>query len=230
MVEVVMVRHGESLANKNNEYTGWSDVPLTAAGMKEAAAAGIIIRDTGIQFSQVHTSVLKRAIITSDIIMEEANQLWVPIQKNWRLNERHYGALRGLNKDDTKRIYGVDQVAQWRRSYTAVPPKLDSPDDDRRYKLQVGSKLPTAESLKMAFERILPYWQDIIAPELRQGKNQLIVAHGSTLRALIKYLEDISDSAIDGVEVPNGEPILYTLNDNLTIKNKQILRQKKKSQ
>lgn len=230
MVEVVMVRHGESLANKNNEYTGWSDVPLTAAGMKEAAAAGIIIRDTGIQFSQVHTSVLKRAIITSDIIMEEANQLWVPIQKNWRLNERHYGALRGLNKDDTKRIYGVDQVAQWRRSYTAVPPKLDSPDDDRRYKLQVGSKLPTAESLKMAFERILPYWQDIIAPELRQGKNQLIVAHGSTLRALIKYLEDISDSDIDGVEVPNGEPILYTLNDNLTIKNKQILRQKKKSQ
>ena len=230
MVEVVMVRHGESLANQNNEYTGWSDVPLTAAGMKEAEIAGTIIRDTGICFSQVHTSVLKRAIITSNIIMEEANQLWVPIQKNWRLNERHYGALRGLNKDDTKRIYGSNQVAQWRRSYTAVPPKLDAPDSDRRYKQQLGNKLPTAESLKMAFERILPYWQDAIAPELRQGKNQLIVAHGSTLRALIKYLEAISDSDIDGVEVPNGEPILYTLNDDLTIKNKQILVQKKKQQ
>ncbi|MHC9532238.1 2,3-bisphosphoglycerate-dependent phosphoglycerate mutase [Dellaglioa sp. BT-FLS60] len=227
MVELVLVRHGESLANKNNEYTGWSDVPLTTKGINEAKAAGVIIRDTGIHFSQVHTSVLKRAIITSNIIMEETNQLWLPIQKNWRLNERHYGALRGLNKEDTKRNYGVEQVAQWRRSYTSVPPSLSVPDSDRRYSYQLERSLPTAESLKMAFERILPYWQDVIAPELRQGKNQLVVAHGSTLRALIKYLENISDSDIDGVEVPNGEPILYTLNDDLTIKSKQILTQKK---
>lgn len=222
-----MVRHGESLANKNNEYTGWTDVPLTAKGITEARAAGVVILNTNIQFSQVHTSVLKRAIKTSNIMMEEMNQLWIPIQKNWRLNERHYGALRGLNKDETKRIYGVKQVAQWRRSYTTIPPSLLAPDDDRRYKQRVKRSLPTSESLEMAFKRILPYWQDVIAPELRQGNNQLIVAHGSTLRVLIKYLENISDADIDGVEVPNGVPIWYTLNDDLTIKSKKILTQKK---
>lgn len=227
MVELVMVRHGESLANKNNEYTGWTDVPLTAKGITEARAAGVVILNTNIQFSQVHTSVLKRAIKTSNIMMEEMNQLWIPIQKNWRLNERHYGALRGLNKDETKRIYGVKQVAQWRRSYTTIPPSLLAPDDDRRYKQRVKRSLPTSESLEMAFKRILPYWQDVIAPELRQGNNQLIVAHGSTLRVLIKYLENISDADIDGVEVPNGVPIWYTLNDDLTIKSKKILTQKK---
>lgn len=227
MVELVMVRHGESLANQNNEYTGWTDVPLTAKGITEARVAGTVILNTNIQFSQVHTSVLKRAIKTSNIMMEEMNQLWIPIQKNWRLNERHYGALRGLNKDETKRIYGVKQVAQWRRSYTTIPPSLSVPDNDRRYKQRVKSSLPTSESLEMAFKRILPYWQDVIAPELRQGNNQLIVAHGSTLRVLIKYLENISDADIDGVEVPNGVPIWYTLNDDLTIKSKKILTQKK---
>ncbi|MFB9768275.1 2,3-bisphosphoglycerate-dependent phosphoglycerate mutase [Lactiplantibacillus modestisalitolerans] len=223
MTELVLVRHGESTANRDNTYTGWSDVPLTATGIAQAHAAGQRLRATGIQFGAVHTSVLKRAIVTANILMAEIDQAWLPEYKTWRLNERHYGALRGQNKDATRREYGKAQVQQWRRSFYTVPPLL-APSElahDRRY-LKYGPGIePRGESLKMAYDRILPYWTDRIAPQLLAGHNQLIVAHGSTLRALIKYLEHISDQGIDGVEVANGVPICYQLDERLRVVKKE---------
>ncbi|WP_283590637.1 2,3-bisphosphoglycerate-dependent phosphoglycerate mutase [Ligilactobacillus saerimneri] len=224
MVKLVLLRHGQSAANKLNMYTGWSDVPLTKYGELEAHAAGQALAQVGINFTAIHTSVLVRAIKTANIVAEEIHQLYLPLFKTWRLNERHYGALRGLNKDWTREKFGAEQVALWRRSFFAVPPQLSSPDHDRRYQDLPNDALPLAESLAMAYQRILPYWQDQIAPQLRAGNNQLVVAHGSTLRAMIKYLEQISDTDIDGVEVANGEPIVYTLNDQLQVVDKQILR------
>ncbi|ANK59073.1 2,3-bisphosphoglycerate-dependent phosphoglycerate mutase [Loigolactobacillus backii] len=223
MVKLMLLRHGESTANRENVYTGWSDVPLTAQGIQEAHQAGQLIRRTGLSFSAVHTSYLKRAIITANIVMDELDQSYLPIYKTWRLNERHYGALRGQNKEATRQEYGVEQVAKWRRSYTTVPPKLTQPDFERRYTRLGYDFEPRAESLQMALQRLVPYWLDQIGPRLIDHKNQLIVAHGSTLRALIKYLENISDQGIDGVEVANGQPILYTLRSDLSIQDKQIL-------
>lgn len=226
MVKLVMVRHGQSLANQLNEYTGWTDSPLTVQGKKEAVQAGKLLAKTGIQFAQLHTSMLSRAIVTSYIILDQIDQNWIPIKKTWRLNERHYGALRGLNKDKTRKIYGKKQVALWRRSYRTVPPLLTKPDNhERRYQTWPESILPKAESLQMASQRIIPYWIDQIAPALLAGKNQLIVAHGSTLRALIKYLEAISDADIDGVEVENAVPIIYDLDKKLQIVKKTILHE-----
>ncbi|WP_290033539.1 2,3-bisphosphoglycerate-dependent phosphoglycerate mutase [Ligilactobacillus cholophilus] len=224
MVKLVLLRHGQSIANKKNEYTGWSDVPLTPLGEEQARAAGRLLKSTNIQFSDVHTSILVRVIKTANIVLEEINQLLIPEHKTWRLNERHYGALRGLNKDYTRKIYGKKQVALWRRSYYSIPPKLEQFDDDRRYQNIPHDLLPLSESLEMASNRILPYWNDEIAPRLKQGKNQLVVAHGSSLRALLKYLEKISDEGIDGVEVYNGEPIIYTLDDKtLDVVEKEVL-------
>lgn len=224
MAKLVLIRHGESTANRDNIYTGWTDVPLTEKGIYQAHHAGQLVADLGIDFEAVHTSMLKRAIVTADIVLDELNQNWIPITKTWRLNERHYGALRGQNKDVTRQIYGKEQVALWRRSFAAVPPLLSQPDDDRRYAINGILSEPLGESLKMASERLLPYWTDQIAPGLMEGKNQLVVAHGSSLRALIKYLENISDRGIDGVEVENGEPILYEMTDRLKIKSKITLR------
>ncbi|WP_281164126.1 2,3-bisphosphoglycerate-dependent phosphoglycerate mutase [Liquorilactobacillus sicerae] len=224
MVKLVIIRHGQSLANRLNEYTGWTDSPLTAQGRQEAIKAGKLLASTQIKFSQLHTSMLSRAIETSYIILDQIDQCWIPIKKTWRLNERHYGALRGLNKDKTREIYGKKQVALWRRSYSTIPPLLSRPDNhQRRYQNWPETILPRAESLKMASKRIIPYWQDQIAPNLLHGKNQLVVAHGSTLRALIKYLEDIDDQSIDGVEVENAAPIIYDLDDRLQIKHKTEL-------
>lgn len=223
-----MLRHGQSIANQKNEYTGWSDVPLTALGEAQAHTAGRLLKNENIQFSDVHTSVLVRVIKTANIVLEEIDQLWIPEHKTWRLNERHYGALRGLNKDYTRQKYGKKQVALWRRSYYSVPPQLEKFDDDRRYNSIAHDLLPLSESLEMASNRILPYWEDQIAPKLKAGKNQLIVAHGSSLRALLKYLEKISDEGIDGVEVYNGQPIIYTLNEQtLDVLDKKVLSSKK---
>lgn len=225
MTELVLVRHGESTANRDNTYTGWSDVPLTVTGIAQAKTAGQQLRAAGIQFDAVHTSVLKRAIVTANLILDEIDQLWLPEYKTWRLNERHYGALRGQNKDATRQIYGKAQVQQWRRSFYTVPPLL-APEDlshDRRYTEYGQAVEPRGESLKMAYDRIMPYWIDVVAPQLLAGHNQLIVAHGSTLRALIKYLEHISDTGIDGVEVGNGAPIRYRFDDQLNVIDKTEL-------
>lgn len=204
--KLVLVRHGESTANRDNEFTGWTDVPLTLKGVRQANRVGEVLKRHGLQFDVSFTSFLKRAIITDNIILEEIEQLWLPLHKAWQLNERHYGALRGLNKDYARQQYGANKVALWRRSYKATPPLLEHVIPDRRYPEGLE---PRGESLKMASDRLVPYWHSEILPQIQQGKNVLIVAHGSSLRALVKYIEHISDEDIDGLEIDNGEPILY---------------------
>ncbi len=223
MSKLVLVRHGESIANYDNTYTGWSDVPLTGNGRIQASLAGARLRETGLTFTHVHTSMLQRAIMTAYIIQDELDESWVPITKSWRLNERHYGALRGLNKDTSRELFGRQQVAQWRRSYTAEPPHLAAPDLEAKYQKWPATIVPVGESLADAQTRLVPYWMNQIAPRLLAGENQLVVAHGSTLRALIKYLEQIADADIDGVEVGNAAPIVYTLDDHLAVVGKQTL-------
>ncbi|WP_057765896.1 2,3-bisphosphoglycerate-dependent phosphoglycerate mutase [Companilactobacillus tucceti] len=216
MVKLIMVRHGESTANALNRYTGWSDVDLTKMGEQQAHQAAKQL--SGMEIEHVHTSVLKRAIMTAYLIQDDLNINYVPITKTWRLNERHYGALRGQNKDKTRKEYGVEQVRLWRRSYYTMPPKLSKPDANiGPYKYLDPKVMPLSESLFQAYNRIIPYYVDSIAPRLLDGKNQLIVAHGSTIRALIKYLERISDKDIDGVEVANGKPLIYELDSKLEI-------------
>lgn len=222
MVKLVITRHGESQANRDNVYTGWSDVPLTAKGIRQAQMAAQRIKNLNIHFSDVHTSMLQRAITTANLICDEIEQSYLPIHKTWRLNERHYGALRGMNKDDSKQQFGVEQVAKWRRGYSEVPPQLSKRDHERRYD-RLGVQIPLSESLKMTQERLLPYWNDVIAGQLIDGQNQLIVAHGSSLRALIKYLDQIPDDQINSVEVPNGQPIVYELDSKLNVIEKHIL-------
>ena len=210
MVKLVLIRHGQSIANKENVYTGWNDAPLTELGVKQAILAGQALAQNELEFTDIHTSLLGRAIKTANLVAEACHQLYLPLHKTWRLNERHYGALRGLNKDDTRKIY-------------AVPPALAKPDLERRYANLDPRSIPTAESLAQALDRIMPYWQDEIAPKLLADKNQLVVAHGSTLRALIKYLESISDEGIDGLEVENCQPIIYELDGQLKIVKKEII-------
>lgn len=211
-----MVRHGQSTANATNDYTGWNDVELTQKGIDQAHEAADQIKNIDIQ--EVHTSVLKRAIMTAYIIQDDLDINYVPIIKSWRLNERHYGALRGQNKDVTREEYGVEQVRLWRRSYYTMPPKLAEPDPlVGPYKYLDPRAMPVSESLFQAYKRIVPYYTDVVAPQLLDGKNQLIVAHGSTIRALIKYLEDVSDKDIDGIEVANGVPLVYELDSKLNI-------------
>ena len=224
MVKLVLIRHGQSLANKENVYTGWNDAPLTKKGIIQARHAGYLLRHEKISFQTAHTSVLMRAIKTANIVLDEIGQSYLPIYKTWRLNERHYGALRGLNKDYTRELYGEERVALWRRSFYTVPPLLKVQDQDRRYAQVPSQSLPRGESLKMAYDRIVPYWTEMIAPRLLAGENQLVVAHGSTLRALIKFLEHISDQGIDGVEVENGVPIVYDLDRYLKIIEKRIIK------
>lgn len=220
VAQLVLVRHGESTANRDNEFTGWTDVPLTSKGRQQAKSVGVILAQRQMLFDTVHTSYLQRAITTANIVLFEMHQSWLPMNKTWRLNERHYGALRGLNKDMARSKYGVEAVALWRRSYTEVPPLLEKVTPDRRYPNNIE---PFGESLEMASQRMLPYWQNVVAPALQSGHNQLIVAHGSTLRALIKYLEKIDDNDIDGLEIGNGEPICYTFDDQFKMSERQYL-------
>lgn len=225
MAKLVLVRHGESVANALNVYTGWNDVPLTEKGKEQAQAAGELINLLpGFAPTQIHTSVLSRAIVTANIVAETCGFLWLPITKTWRLNERHYGALRGLNKDISRKVFGKEQVLLWRRSFDSVPPKQGSPIVDRRYQRYDQHLMPRAESLHQTQKRLMPYYDDQVAPRLLNGEDQLIVAHGSSLRALIKKLENIDDHDIVKLEVPNAEPIVYTMDDQLNIVNKEILR------
>lgn len=224
MAKLALLRHGESEANAANVYTGWNDVPLTDKGRAQAKAAGEkLALLPGFYPTHIHTSVLSRAIETANIVAETCGFLWLPMTKTWRLNERHYGALRGLNKDVSRKVFGKEQVLEWRRGFDAVPPAQGSPTIDRRYRYVDPKLLPRAESLHQTQLRLLPYYEDEVASRLRQGEDQLIVAHGSSLRALIKYLEQINNVDILKLEVPNAKAIVYDFDHELRIINKQIL-------
>ncbi|KRL66408.1 2,3-bisphosphoglycerate-dependent phosphoglycerate mutase [Companilactobacillus versmoldensis] len=210
MVKLILVRHGESIANAENRYTGWNDVSLTQKGIAQTHQTSEKLSAAHVDIKHVWTSVLKRAISSAYIIQDDLNLNYLPITKAWQLNERHYGALRGQNKDATRREFGAEQVQIWRRSFYAYPPRLSEPDPrSGPYRFVDPRAMPYSESLAAVYQRIIPYYVDHIVPELLDGKDQLVVAHGSTIRAMIKYLEDISDEDIDGVEVANGEPLIY---------------------
>lgn len=223
MAQLVLIRHGESTANRDNVYTGWSDVPLTVKGEAEAKLIGQKLAKRQIDFKACHTSVLTRAIITSYIVLDQLDLNWLPLYKTWRLNERHYGDLRGLNKAASKAVFGPEQIARWRRSYTSVPPLLTQRDIDRRYQNLDRHDIPRGESLKMAALRLQPYYDDQIVPRLMRGESQLVVAHGSSLRALLKYIENIDDQDIDGIEVQNGEALIYDFDEHLNLLAKERL-------
>jgi 2,3-bisphosphoglycerate-dependent phosphoglycerate mutase len=221
MATLVLLRHGESVWNKENRFTGWFDADLSPLGEQEAAAAGLLLRDEAPPVDVLHTSLQKRAIRTANLALDAADRAWVPVVRHWRLNERHYGALQGLNKTETTQQYGEEQVFEWRRSYDIPPPPLD-PDDPRhprhdpRYADLPPDVLPAGECLKDVVARVLPYWHDRIVPDLRAGRVVLVAAHGNSLRALVKHLEGISDADIPGLNIPTGVPRLYELADDLT--------------
>ncbi len=220
MYKVVLIRHGESIWNKENLFTGWTDVDLSEKGREEATQAGLMLKEQGFQFDVAYTSVLKRAIRTLWIALDQMDLLWVPVERDWRLNERHYGALQGLNKAETTAKYGEEQVKIWRRSYDIPPPALDEadpryPGHDRRYRNLTKQQLPLTECLKDTVDRVLPLWHDVIAPSIRSGKQVLIAAHGNSLRALVKYLEDIPDDKIVDLNIPTGVPMVQELDENL---------------
>lgn len=220
MYKIVLLRHGESKWNKENLFTGWTDVALSEDGVKEAQMAGRILKSKDFQFDFAYVSVLKRALQTLWYTLEVMDQLWIPWQKSWRLNERHYGALQGLNKADMAKEYGKEQVHQWRRSYSVKPPQLDAmdkrfPGNERKYDNLLDDELPRGESLEDTVKRFLPFWLDEISPVIKNGKRILIAAHGNSLRALVKHLEKISDEDIPSVEIPTGKPLVYELDENL---------------
>lgn len=220
MYKLILVRHGESVWNKENKFTGWADPDLSERGEEEARQAGRLIKNAGLTFDVAYSSVLRRAIRTMHLLEEEAGLLWVPELHSWRLNERHYGALQGLNKSETAAKFGADQVHIWRRSYDIVPPLLE-PNDPRnpareaRYKYVDTEALPLGESLELTIKRVLPFWQDYIAPALLDDKTVLVAAHGNSLRALVKYLDKISDEDIVRLEIPTGIPQVYELDNVL---------------
>jgi 2,3-bisphosphoglycerate-dependent phosphoglycerate mutase len=220
MLRLVLLRHGESTWNQENRFTGWTDVDLTDKGRDEASEAGRLMAAEKFEFDVAYTSVLKRAIRTLWIALDEMDLLWVPVHRSWRLNERHYGALQGLNKTETASQYGEAQVKIWRRSYDIPPPPL-TPDDprhpsrDRRYSGLSNAELPLTESLKDTVARFLPYWHETIAPDIRGGRKVLIAAHGNSLRALVKYLDNVPDDEIVELNIPTGIPLVYLLNDDL---------------
>ena len=221
MKTLVLLRHGESTWNKENRFTGWTDVPLSAKGVEEARAAGKLLRAEGYDFDIAFTSVLKRAIGTLWLALEEMDRMWIPEIKSWRLNERHYGALQGLNKKETVDKHGEEQVKIWRRSYAIQPPPLEAADErnpasDPRYAGMKPGEAPLTECLKDTVDRVLPYWHGTIAPEVRSGKRVIIASHGNSLRALIKYLDNVSDDDIVGLNIPTAIPLIYELNDDLT--------------
>ncbi|BDR59002.1 2,3-bisphosphoglycerate-dependent phosphoglycerate mutase [Xylocopilactobacillus apicola] len=220
MSKLILIRHGESTSNRDNIFTGWNDVLLTEKGIAQAISAGQKIKNSQIQFSEIHTSVLARAIQTANIIADTIDQSYLPLYKSWRLNERHYGALKGINKDRAREIYGANQVALWRRNFAATPPLLTNPDFDRRYQNVPKDSLPLGESLATSLTRVLVYYEDIIAPKLRTNQDLLLVAHGSTIRVLIKNFDQISGSELDGVKVANGSPIVYEFDHALNVTKK----------
>jgi len=221
MKRLILLRHGESTWNKENRFTGWTDVPLSDKGVEEAREAGRLLKREGYAFDLAYTSLLTRAIKTLWLVLEEMELAWIPIHNDWRLNERHYGALQGLNKAETARKYSEEQVQVWRRSYDMPPPPL-SPDDPRhagrdpRYAALKPRELPLTECLKDTVARFLPYWQETIAPSVQSGKRVLIAAHGNSLRALVKHLDKISDDDIAELNIPTGIPLVYELQDDLT--------------
>jgi len=220
MKRIVLLRHGESAWNQENRFTGWKDVDLTPKGVEEARAAGRVLEAGGYDFDFTFTSVLGRAIRTLNIALEEMDRLWLPVEKDWRLNERHYGALQGLDKAQTAAKYGEAQVMLWRRSYDVPPPALDPSDErnaarDPRYRSLRPGQVPLSECLKDTVARVVPYWQERIAPRVAAGERVLVAAHGNSLRALIKHFDALSDEAIVGVNVPTGIPLVYELDDSL---------------
>ena len=220
MHQLVLVRHGESVWNKENLFTGWTDVDLSERGQQESREAGLALKNHGVGFDVAFTSVLKRAIRTMWLLLEQMDLMWIPERKDWRLNERHYGALQGLNKAETAEKYGVEQVQLWRRSYEVRPPALEEGDRrhprlDPRYAALDPRLLPATECLKDTVERVLPFWRQQLVPALQNGQRPLIVAHGNSLRGLVKYLDRVSDDDIVGLEIPTGKPLVYELDQEL---------------
>ena len=228
MPQLVLIRHGQSQWNLENRFTGWWDVDVTEKGVEEARAAGRLMRDKGLDFDCCFTSVQTRAIKTLHLALEEMTRLWLPVEKDWRLNERHYGGLTGLNKAETAARHGDEQVKIWRRSFDIPPPPLEAGSafdlgQDRRY---AGIAIPSTESLKDTIARVLPYWQARIVPELQAGKRVLISAHGNSLRALVKHLSNIPDEEITSLEIPTGQPIVYDLADDMTALDRYYLSER----
>ena len=220
MHKLVLLRHGESTWNKENRFTGWTDVDLTEQGRQEAKAAGQVLKKDGYSFDLAYCSVMKRALRTLWIVLDELDELWIPVEKTWRLNERHYCGLQGLNKSDTAAQYGEDQVLVWRRSYDIPPPPLEKSDErypghDPRYRDVPAADLPLTECLKDTVDRFLPYWHEVIAPQVKAGKKVVIAAHGNSLRALVKYLDDLSEEEVLKLNIPTGIPLVYELDDQL---------------
>ena len=220
MHKVVLLRHGQSQWNLENRFTGWTDVDLTDQGREEAKAAGRVLKEKGFVFDKAHTSVLKRAIRTLWIALDELDQMWLPVRRDWRLNERHYGALQGLNKSETAEKHGEEQVLIWRRSYDIPPPALAEdnehyPGHDPRYANLTSEELPLTECLKDTVERFLPYWHEAIVPEIKEGQRVIIAAHGNSLRALVQYLDGLSEEAVLKLNIPTGMPLVYELDDDL---------------
>ncbi len=220
MHKLVLIRHGESVWNKENRFTGWKDVDLSEKGRVEARSAGELLKAEGFEFDLAYTSVLKRAIRTLNIILDEMDTIWLPVIKNWRLNERHYGNLQGLNKAEMAEKFGEEQVHIWRRSYDIPPPPMAESDErnprnDRRYNDLSDEEIPLTECLKDTVARFVPYWENEIAPKLKEGKRLIIAAHGNSLRSLVKYLDNIADDEIVKLNIPTGIPLVYELGDDL---------------
>jgi len=220
MLRLVLLRHGESIWNRENRFAGWTDIDLSEKGVREAAKAGILLRENGFTFDVAYTSVLKRAIRTLWIVLDKMDLMWIPVFRSWRLNERHYGALQGLDKAETALKYGEETVHQWRRSYDVLPPTLEKQDKrscghDPRYAGLHENEKPATESLQDTANRFLPYWHEVIAPALHQGKRPILSAHGNSIRALVMYLDNISVQDIVNLNIPTGVPLVYELDDNL---------------
>ena len=217
---LVILRHGESTWNQQNLFTGWHDVPLSEKGLAEAAQAGVTMAEAGLFFDVAHTSLLTRAVMTCHLALNGMGQVWLPVERSWRLNERHYGALQGLNKADMAKKFGEEQVLAWRRSYDTPPPALEADDPrcergDRRYAHIEAQNLPLTECLKDTVARVVPFWNETIAPHIQKGERILIAAHGNSIRALIKYLDNVSEQDIVGLNIPNGIPLVYELDAQL---------------
>ena len=220
MYKLVLIRHGESTWNLENRFTGWTDVDLTPTGVEQAANAGQLLKDEGYDFDVAYTSVLKRATRTLWHVLDKMDRTWLPVLHSWRLNERHYGALQGLNKGETAKKYGDEQVLVWRRSYDTPPPPMAADDErsergDRRYARLKPEEVPLTECLKDTVDRVLPFWTESMAPAIKAGKRLVVVAHGNSIRALVKYLDNVSDADIVGLNVPNGIPLVYELDAEL---------------
>lgn len=228
MIKLVLVRHGQSTWNLENRFTGWTDVDLSEQGVKEAHEGGRLLREGGYTFDFAFTSVLKRAIRTLWIVLDEMDQMYIPVENAWQLNERHYGSLQGLNKAEMAEKFGAEQVLVWRRSYNVPPPALEMTDErhprfDPRYAKVDPKVLPACESLELTLARVLPYWESTIVPRLKKGEKLLIAAHGNSLRALVKHLDNIPDDEIVGLNIPTGIPLVYELDDNLKALNRYYL-------